>query len=346
MATKKKKVSPPESSDPNSSASPSLLDALKFVKLAQADAGAPMHRHCVLYDHFVYGFDGIISAGHPIQEDIAIAPMTAKLIQALERVEDQMAMVALPSGLSVRAGRFRAVVPCFPLSDMPPINPDPPIVAISDVLRAGFAAVGPLATEGAPHVIQAAVRLSAGTVVATNRHVVIEYWHGLDLPTVLLPKQAIKAIEAVKKPLTLFGFSEGSATFYFNDGSWIKTQLYNEKYPDISRVLDKTSNQWPITPGLFDALRKIRPFVGDDNAVIFSKNRIHTSAVDDAAGGSYELEGIPAGPAYNVDYLLLLEGLAKTVDYGDPEAASNLLFFGDNVRGGMAQIRVMKGRPV
>lgn len=300
-----------------------------------------MHRHCVLFDHHVYGFDGVLSAGHPIQEDIAVAPMTAKLIQALERVEDQMAMVALPSGLSVRAGRFRAVVPCFPLPDMPPIFPDPPIAEINDVLRAGFAAVGPLATEGAVHVVNAAVRLSAGSVCATNRHVLIEYWHGLDLPTVLLPKQAIRAIEAVKKPLSRFGFSDVSATFYFADGSWIKTQLYNEKYPDFQRVLDKASDQWPVTPGLFDALRKIKPFTGETGMVLFSKNRIHTSEADDAEGGSYELTGIPDGPCFNVDYLLLLEHLAKTIDYG--KERGNLMFFGDSVRGVVAAM-VRPGR--
>jgi hypothetical protein len=344
MATRKPKQAKPEATP----AAPSLLEALRFVKLAQTDTGPPVYRHCVLHDRHVYGFDGVLSAGHPILEDLTLAPQTAKLIQALERVDEQVAMVALPSGLSVRAGRFRAVVPCFPLADMPPIAPDPPITAIDDRLRAGFAAVGPLATESAPQVIQAAVRLSAGTVCATNRHVLVEYWHGIDLPTVLLPKQALKAIESVKRPLAQFGYSPTSATFYFADGSWIKTQLYNEKYPDISRVLDRESSQRPVTPGLFDALRTIRPFANDNKAAIFSLNRLHTAVAADGEGGSYELPGIPEGRCFNIDHLLLLEGLAKTVDYGDgPKGEwSALMFFGDNVRGAVAAMTVLDGRPI
>lgn len=316
-----------------------LVDALRFIKLAQNNVTNVAFNHCVLYGQWAYGFDGVLSAGHAIQEDMALAPLTQRLIDALERCEEQMAIVALPSGLSVKSGRFKAVVPCFPLQDMPAITPDPPIAVIDDRLRAAFAAVGPLATEGAQRVIMAAVRLSAMTAQATNGHVCMEYWHGIDLPTVLLPKQAVKAIEAVNKPLARFGFSSGSATFYFDDGSWIKTQLYQEKYPIFDRVLNVESNPWPITPGLFDALRKLKPFVDDLGAVIFEQNLLRTSRVDNAAGGTYECVGIPEGPVFNLNYLMLLEKLAKTVDYGNGERA-NLIFFGDNVRGAIAGMRV------
>lgn len=317
---------------------PTLLEALRFIKLAQLDTGAPVNRHCVLFGQWAYGFDGILSAGHPIEEDLAVAPLTVKLIQALERVDGQMAMVALPSGLSVKAGRFRAVVPCFPLVDMPDIRPDAPMTSIDDRLRAGFAAVGPLATEGAQHVTTAAIRLGPGTVVATNRNMLIEYWHGIDLPVLLLPKQAIKAIEAIKTPLAQFGFSAGSATFYFVDGSWIKTQLYNEQYPSFDRVLNKPSDQWPITPGLFEALHKLKPFIGEQKGVMFSKNLLHTARNKDVEGSCYEVAGLPDGRQFNLEYLLLMENIVKTVDYG--KDTEPLLFMGDNVRGAIAPMRI------
>lgn len=335
MAKPKQPKQPPEPTKPT------LLEALKFIKLAQLDAGSPINRHCVLFGQWAYGFDGILSAGHPIDEDLAVAPLTGKLIQALERADDHMAMVALPSGLSVKAGRFRAVIPCFPLADMPDIRPDPPMTAIDDRLRAGFAAVGPLATEGAQHVITAAIRLGPGTVVATNRHMLIEYWHGIDLPVLLLPKQVVKAIESVKTPLAQFGFSAGSATFYFTDGSWVKTQLYNEKYPNFDNVLNKPSDQWPITPGLFDALRKLKPFIGDAKGVMFSKNLLHTSRNKELEGSCYEVAGLPDGRYFNLEYLLLMENVAKTVDYGTGDTA--LMFQGDNVRGAISPMRHLNG---
>jgi len=291
-----------------------------------------------MYGTWLYAFNGILSAGHRIEEDISVAPHTQRLIQALERCEGQMAMTQLQSGLSVKAGRFKAVVPCHVLNDMPPVFPDPPVAVIDDRLRAGMAAVAPLVSDNAQTVITACARLGPQTICATNRHVVIEYWHGIDLPVILVPKTALKAIEGIKKPLTQFGYSGNTATFYFSDGSWLKTQLYADKYPDIGRVLDKPSDQWPVTPGLYDALRVLKPFTEDSKCVMFSRNLLHTSRTNNTEGGSYELEGIPEGRAFNLEYLLMLEGIAKTIDYAKGD--SPLLFFGENVRGAVSGMRI------
>ena len=83
----------------------------------------------------------------------------------------------------------------------------------------------------------------------------MEAWHGLDLPpNVPLPKQFVAALVKQKKNLTGFGFSRSSATFYFEDGCWLRTQLYSDEWPDVSvegqsiGSTDKrheVSNEWP-----------------------------------------------------------------------------------------------------
>lgn len=332
MARKPKTPAKPETK------SLSLLEALKHVNLAQTTLGFTFTRHCVLHDHWAYGFDGTLSAGHPIQEDLSLAPQTAKLVQALERCDEHLAMAALPSGLSVKSGRFRAVVPCFPLPDMPHIAPDAPVTAIDDRLRLGFAAVAPAVSDSGQFVATAAVRLSAGAVCGTNRHVIIEYWHGIDLPTVLIPKAAIKAIEAVKKPLAQFGFSANSATFYFDDGSWIKTQLYNETYPNVDGIWTRHAKAVfvPPVPDFFDAVKKLKPFVDERNAITLGDDELYTQANKDAVGSSYALPGAVKGQTFNVDFLLMIDGLVESVDYGQN---NKLLFFtGNNVRGAISPI--------
>ena len=71
--------------------------------------------------------------------------------------------------------------------------------------------------------------------------------------------------------------------------------------------------------------------------MIFSKNLLHTSLNTDIEGSSYEVPGLPPDRCFNLDYLLLLDGLAKTVDYGKDRGT--LLFFGDNVRGAIAPMK-------
>lgn len=327
-------------------ASAGMLAALKFVNIAQRTIGPPHTRHCVLFDDMVYASDGILTAGHKIEEHLQAAPHTLRLIAALERCKEHMSIAVLASGLSVRSDRFRATVPCMELNVMPKLWPDPPVAPLDDAaLRAAFDAVGPLATEGAPKVIQACVRLSAGSACATNGFMLIEYWHGINLPTILVPKASVKALESVKKKFTQFGCSDNSATFYYEDGSWIKTQLYVDVYPNIDKVMDKPSDQWPITPGFFDALRTVLPFVDDERGVLFSKNLIHTE-FDKEAGASYELGGIPEGHCFNIDMLMLIEPLANTIDFGKDTKRDELRFFGNKVRGALARKMIHQGRPI
>ena len=65
---------------------------------------------------------------------------------------------------------------------------------IDDRIKAAFEAVLPLATDGAQHAHLAAVLLQSGSAVATNGHVLAEYWHGIDLPPMLIPKASAVAI--------------------------------------------------------------------------------------------------------------------------------------------------------
>lgn len=311
-----------------------LLAALKFIAVAQRAVGVPYTRHCVLYDDMAYATDGVLTAGHRIEEHLQAAPHTASLIAALERCGDTMTVALLPAGLSINAGRFKVTVPCHDLTAMPVLAPDPLAFALADdaPLRAALAAVGPLATEGAPKVAQAAILLSDGYAVATNGIALIQSWHGVMMPRVLVPKSSVKVIESVKKRIVGFGGSPSSMTFHFEGGSWIKTQLYVEDFPQFEQILDVKSDQWPLPPEFFEGLRTLEPFVQSARSIYLSKNKLHTHS-NPSEGASYELSGVPDGFCFNIDMLFNLEGLAKKLDFGKDTPRNTLLFSGDMTRG-------------
>ncbi len=339
MATKKQKA--------EAEGDTGLLAALQFVKVAQLQAGPPHTRHCIMWDGMVYASNGILSAGHPVIEHLRVAPHTGKLVAALERCTERMSMAELSSGLSVKSSKFRATVPCHVLQDMPPIQADPPVAPVQDEpLRAALEAVAPLATDGAQRVMGAVVMLSAGPAVATNGFVVFECWHGIDLPTVLLPKNSVKAVLAEKKKIVAVGVSSSSFTFHYEDNSWIKTQLYIEKYPDYQKLFTarEGAKPWPIPVGFFDALRTLKPFVAEQPIVYFGKNVLHTEPYDPSMGASVELSGIPEGHAFNLEQLLSCEANFTQVDWGQgwSDQNTNALFYGPNARGLVVPIAYKK----
>jgi hypothetical protein len=164
---------------------------------------------------------------------------------------------------------------------------------------------------------------------------VLEYWHGLDLPpNVPLPKEFVTALTKQKKNLTGFGFSNNSATFYFEDGCWLKTQLYADSWPDMNRILSLRGNLWTIDPNFYKALDAVEPFSEDGN-VYFDTNLIMSHA-EAAEGAQYECAGLPKGVIYPIKQLKIIKPFVKRIDYmadGLNDSSYCLVFEGDVCRG-------------
>lgn len=316
----------------------SLVNALKFVGLAQRDIGNINQTHVRLGNHWAVAYNDIIAMGHKIEEDLHACPHTIKLIAALSKCGDSLAITQLDSGrLSVKSGAFKALVPCADGASMAAAYPDPPCAVIDDRLKEGFAAIADLAAEGSQHVVTASVLLGPGTMTTTNRLLLLQYWHGIDLPpNIVLPKASVAALLKVNKPLVKFGFSNNSATFYFEDESWLRTQLYNEQWPDIAAILDVPSNPWPVPGELFKGLDAVAPF--SDNGHVFLLEGAIRSHVANGVGASYEIAGVPSNVGYSARLLKMLEPFTTTIDIVGSNGVT--YFFGDKIRGALCQVKL------
>src|SRR5690349_12164751 len=117
----------------------SLLRALDFVAVAQKDKGAPYQTHVALTRNTAIAFDGVLAAGHIIEEDLTASPHTLTLVNALNKAEGVLSVTQLDSGrLSVKAGKFKALVPCLPDATLPGIGPDPRVGVIDNRIRTGL----------------------------------------------------------------------------------------------------------------------------------------------------------------------------------------------------------------
>ncbi len=312
-----------------------LLTALEFVSCVTSPIGTPYETHIGLRNKWAIAFNGIVAAGAPIDEDLIALPHGQTIVEALSKCEESFSLTQLDNGrLSIKSGKFKAIVPCLDPAIMQEAIPDPQIVGITNAFRDAVEAVGVLASENAQHVLTASVLMHGSSVVSTNRVMIMEYWHGLDLPpNVPLPKEFVKALVAQKKNLTGFGFSNCSATFYFEDGCWLRTQLYAEQWPDVSRILELQANLWSIDPNFFKALDAVKPFSEDGN--VYSDTNLLMSHAENN-GASYEVIGLPRGFVYPIKQLMMMKPFVKKIDWmasGIHDTSYCLVFYGDAIRG-------------
>lgn len=312
-----------------------LIDALKFVSVAQKDKGAPNETHCIMLGRFVAAFDGVLAAGHAISEDIAACPQTAGMIHALERCGSVYSVTQFDTGIAIKSEKFRAVIPCVDRGILNIPTLDNPCADITDALKEGFKTIVDLAADKADTVAQASILLRSQTMMATNGKILIEYWHGIDLPpNMIIPKAAAIAILKTNKPLAKLGYSGGSVTFYFADNSWLRTQCYAEGWPieAYDKGLTANTHQEPIPEGLFIAIDAIAKFSEDGKVYLWEKGLVSSSPHPEI-GATYETVGIRHNCAVLYDSLKFIQPLAKTIDFNGPNG--NVYFIGERTRGVM-----------
>lgn len=313
-----------------------LLQALEFCSVVAEKIGSPHETHIGLRNKWAVAFNGIVAAGAPINDDLYCFAHTFTLVEALSKCSESYSLTQLDQDrLSIKSGKFKAIVPCLDPLLMPNAEPDPQIVGITNKFKDAVEAVGVLASENAQHVLTASVLMNGASVISTNRVMLLEFWHGLDLPpNVPLPKEFVKALVKQKKNLTGFGFSRSSATFYFEDGCWLRSQLYSDEWPDVSRILNREANLWTIDPSFFQALDAVAAFSEDGN--VYSRLNLLCSHSHEGVGATFECNGVPAGFVYPIKQLLIMRPFVKQIDYmanGVHNSSYCLYFVGDECRG-------------
>ncbi len=301
-----------------------LLEALDFVGHASdITSNFAFARHIRFINGWAVSYDGCMRAGHPIEEDLNLCPHVGHLKSALAKAGASLALSALDSGrLSVAGGKFRAVVPCAPPDAMPPVFMDPSIAPLDDRVKAGFAAVLRLAKDEAETLIERTLLLRANTVVGCNGNLMLEYYHGNDLPpNMAVPQAFAKAVVKISNKLVGFGWTEGrSITFHYEGGAWIATQLGEGQWPNVEPLLNAdTPNLEDCPKDLFPGLDAVTSF-SDDGAIHFHAGKINSTYANDGSdspvyGAAYDVEGLEAGHSFTAKLLKLAESACARIDY-------------------------------
>lgn len=304
-----------------------LMEALTFVEVATEDHGQSMFEFVNLTNKRAVCFDGVMAAGMEIEEELNLCPQVSTLKKALAKSGKSLALTELPSGrLSVKGEKITVQVPCVKADELPPVAPDMPVAPINDELKAAFKALEGIITDTGDRVFETAVLLEANFATATNGKVLMQYWHGIDLPPgLVIPRSFVQAISKQTKELKGFGYNPGySVTFWFEDNSWYKTQIYQDPYPDCNTLLNQTNMPTDCPAGLWEACKEVAEF-HDNEWVSFKENAII------AGVAKYPVEGLQDGKQFDYKQIKRVIPYIKTLDY--TTYADRAFFFGDKVRG-------------
>jgi DNA polymerase III sliding clamp (beta) subunit (PCNA family) len=310
-----------------------LLQSLKFVQgaIARKDF-VPEWTHFRIKDRRITGYNGRMSISAPIALDIDCCPKALPLVKAIETCEEAAQLHLTPAGkLAIRSGNFRTHVETVTdtFTGLEPqgidVKPDGRLLPILRTLYE-------ITAEDATRQWANGVLLDGQSAYATNNVVLAQFWLGYYFPyRVNLPAFAIKELMRVNEEPERIQMTADTATFYFSEERWLKTQLFSTEWPDMEKAFGRADySDVPEVPAtLFECLERIKPFVDDLGRVYVSDGLISTVAGEE--GTTLQVPGMRGTGIFNIDMLRLLDGIATHAKF---EAYPNAVpFVRNNVRG-------------
>lgn len=317
-----------------------MLTDLRFVmgSVAKKDF-LPSLKHFRIENGEIRAFNGTIALGAPINIDLNCAPGATPFFKAIQNCPAEIGLHMTEKGrLAVKSGSFKAFIDCVE-GETPHVRPEGEDLVIDGeaILRA-LKALTPFIGDDASRPWSNGVLFSKQSAFATNNVIAVEYWVGTQFPFEFnIPEVAVIEMLRINEAPISAKFQDNCLSFFYASGRWIRTSLFDCRWPDIRKILDNKSEQQPFDTRVFEALDSIKPFLDKLGRVYFKDGVVSTSEIE-GDGASFAIEGLPFVGVYAHDMLTRLKCVATSIDYGAyPKPA---LFFGDRLRGAIIGMRV------
>lgn len=272
-------------------------DILKFVGLASLAKGGKHVSHCSVKNGWIIATNSIITMGHPIDLSADFNPLFSTLSSLLKEYPRAFDITVNKVDSAVfSSGNFVGTIPCISDEEMNIASPDTLWGNIDDGIASSLSVCLSILKLKNDDVYTNCISLDNNVATAFNGRDVIQKWHGWSLPTkALIPSECAKILGKIKKNLTGIGYGVtdklDSVTFYFNDGSWLKTNVYAEVYPDYFEVFNEaTSECLDIPSNFFKNIHMLRSLSTED--VLFIRGDILSNYPNDESGSRFTIPNL------------------------------------------------------
>lgn len=318
-----------------------MLKELKFVQgaVAKKDLVAAM-THFRIKDGNVRAYNGVLALNSPIPLDIDCVPRAEMMVKAIGQCKEAVTLGLTDTWrLRIQSGPFKAFIDCLEEEAGITIEPSGDRADVDGAaLLAAVKALEPFIGNDAARPWANGILLRDKSAFATNNVVLCEYWLGVETPHVVnIPAVAVREMIRVGEPPEYLQIDEHSVTFHYADGRWIRTQLLDTTWPDISKILNTESNPQPVDKRLFEGLAMLNSFLDKQGRVYLEGDSMRTQSMDAECGASFTAEGLGITGIYQINMLSLLDGVAQTADFS--LYPKPVMFFGGSMRGAIIGMR-------
>lgn len=250
-----------------------------------------------------------------------------KLLAALRACKGEPRLEVDGPNLLVKSGRVRVKLPLLDAGSYPVSTPDEAGDDLPEGIGALFKRVLPFVASDASRPWATSVCLRDGFAYATNNVVLCRLPFPFPHPqAVNIPVATVEAIIEHPNP-TRLGFSASGLTFYYADGTWLKTNLVEGSWPaDVVNTMlaDADARTWqPLDPELAGHLATAAK-LADDRHPVAELAGANLATVDGAFAVE-ELVGLPGTPAkLNAKMAALTLGAAREVCWHAPKPDAHL----------------------
>ena len=309
-----------------------LLEQTRFIRLAQRKRGDEMATHCQIRYGMMIAYDRVLAAGAPILEtDLECCPQSEMLLWALEQC-GSYSITQGADGLVLRSDAFTGIIPVCDPAKLTTPTPDAPIAPLGDAFRAALKVSGSLVKESASTLLQSCAQIDAGTCIATDGFVILQAWHGFDMPSgLLVPKAFIDALVKTRKQIVSFGYTPSETfTVHFSDQSWLRTHLYRDKIPSMAAKLKESEHTFELPKEFFKEVVKVAKW-SEDGRVYFYEDVIRShKTVTVGCHQSFHMPEFRQGISY---YAGALGRIASFATHFDDSHEGLTMFYGTGLRG-------------
>lgn len=292
-----------------------LLAALKFTSIGNKTVADNPAAACTAFmNGYAVSFDGVIEAAYPIPgADIEGFVNTKLMIDALGNVGKELELSSLEDSIYIKSGDFEVSVPTLPASQITAGPPDPQAYPLDNKFRDALALVGRPLKDTAENYVSAAILSTGPSVIsAYEKTCIAEAYHACNMPpAIVYPKAFANALMKADKNLVGFGYTGGNTlTVWFEDGSFIRTQLYSEPFPltvgQLQQQFSTIGAVIPLPTGTLAAVDAVKPFA-KANKIAFRSGAVVADPFFTASGllewnASKEVKALPDSPCFNANF--------------------------------------------
>ena len=302
-----------------------MLETLELVFGAVATKDiVPVMTHVCIHPGRMQGGDGVITIDAPFVCDLPPCAVPGqKFLNAVRACKGTPNLAMTDGGrLSVKKGSFKAFLSVLPEGQFPVDTVRGESVPVPSTLLKALKTIRPFVSKDASRPWSMGVYLSENYAYATNNVILVRVpvdWNSgtdMGLSAMVLPTNAIDALLDLQELPSELHVDSTSATFTYNDGSWLKTRLTSAPWPNVAAMLDAAQLPTAIVqPELLEAVQKVKKFCTN---VKFPTIQLSEEGVasDDGGGDIASVEGLQLPKSsYNGDMLELVLTHATYIDF-------------------------------